>query len=77
MNIKKYIVNDLLKVKVIPNSKQTELKEDNQKLKLYLKAIPDKNKANKELIKFFKKEFSLKVEIKSGKKSREKTLKIY
>ena len=74
MNIDKYIQNNLLKIKVTPNSKQTELKEENNQLKLYLKAVPEKDKANKELIRFFKKRFNLKVKVKSRGKSREKTL---
>ncbi|MBU1111469.1 MAG: DUF167 domain-containing protein [archaeon] len=81
--LKQYINNNLLKLKVIPNSSKLELVEEipentKQKplLKLYLKAVPDKNKANLELIKFFKKEYQLKVEIKSGTKSREKTIRI-
>jgi len=76
MDINTYIQNGLLKIKVIPNSKQTELKEENNQLKLYLHAVPDKNKANLELIKFFKKEFGLRVQIHSGMKSREKVLRI-
>mgnify|MGYP001947890862 CR=1 FL=1 len=75
MDIDKYIHNNTIKLKVIPNSSKMELVEDKQ-LKLYLKAIPDKNKANLELIKFFKKKFNLKVEIKSGIKSRDKVLKL-
>ena len=54
MNINNYIKNNLLKIKVIPNSKQIKLKEENNQLKLYLKATPEKNKANRELIKFTK-----------------------
>ena len=76
MNLNSYIQNGLLRIKVIPNSKQTELKEENNQLKLYLHAVPDKNKANLELIKFFRKEMKLRVKIKSGMKSREKVLRI-
>ena len=76
MNLEPYIQNSLLRIKVIPNSKKTELKEENNQLKVYLHAVPDKNKANLELIKFFKKEFGLRVQIHSGMKSREKVLKI-
>ena len=72
--IEKHLKEGQLKIRVIPNSKKTELMEDNNQLKLYLHAVPDKNKANLELIKFFKKELNLKVEIKSGMKSREKVL---
>jgi len=72
--LQQHINNNLLKLKVIPNSSKLELTEENNKLKLYLKAVPDKNKANFELIKFFKKQYQLKVEIRSGTKSRDKTL---
>ena len=76
MKLENFIKEGLLKIKVTLNSTRTELIENEGKLKLYLKAVPEKGKANKEIIKFFKKEFSLKVEIKSGEKSREKVLKI-
>lgn len=76
MNINNYFKEKRIKLKVIPNSSRTELKEENDKLKLYLKAIPDKNKANLKLIKFFKKEFKLRVKIISGMKSKEKVLEI-
>jgi len=76
MNINNHIKNNLLKLKVVPNSKKSQLIEENGLLKLYLKAVPDKNKANRELIKCFKKEFKLNVEIKSGMKSREKVLQV-
>ncbi|MBU0470853.1 MAG: YggU family protein [Nanoarchaeota archaeon] len=77
MNINNYIINNLIKIKVVPNSKKTELKEENNRLKLHLQAVPDKGKANQALVKFFKKEYNLNVEIKSGKTSREKILKIW
>jgi uncharacterized protein (TIGR00251 family) len=74
VNINNYIRNRLIPLKVIPNSSQTKLIEEHGQLKLYLKSIPEKDKANKELIKFFKKEYNLQVEIKSGKKSRNKVI---
>tara|TARA_Y100000310_G_C20556272_1_gene750674 strand:- start:867 stop:1103 length:237 start_codon:yes stop_codon:yes gene_type:complete len=76
MKITPFIINDLLKIKAVPNSKKTELVEKDGQLRLYLKSVPEKGKANKEIIKFFKKKYNLKVEIKSGEKSREKVLKI-
>lgn len=76
LQIQRYISNNLLHIKVIPSSGRTELKEENDRLKLYLKSPPDKNKANLELLKFFKKELGLIVEIKSGATSREKVLRI-
>ncbi|HIH11157.1 TPA: DUF167 domain-containing protein [Candidatus Woesearchaeota archaeon] len=63
-------------LKVIPNAGRTELVQEGEILKLYLKAVPDKNKANLELIKFFKKEYHLTVTIKSGLKSREKVISV-
>ncbi len=76
MDIQKYIKNNILQIKVIPNSSKNELIEEEHGLKLYLNAVPDKNKANLALIKYFKKELGLVVEIKSGLKSREKVLRI-
>ena len=76
MDLKKYIVDGRLKLKVVPNSSKLELVSENGGLKLYLKAVPDKNKANLELIKFFKKKFGLIVEIVSGLRGREKVLRV-
>ena len=76
MDLTPYMHNHILRLKVIPNAAKTKLVEENNALKLYLKAVPEKNKANLELIKFFKKQFNLTVEIKSGLKSREKVLRI-
>ena len=71
------INNNQLKVKVTPSSSKTEIKEikDNV-VKININAPPEKDKANKELVKFFKKQFKLSVRIKAGKTSREKTLEI-
>ena len=77
MDISKHLENGKLKIKVIPHSGRTELIEQEGKLKLYLKAAPEKNKANLELIKFFKKKYELSVRIKSGETSREKILEIF
>jgi len=76
MDLSSYFNNGKLSVHVIPNSSRTELIEEEGKLRLYLQAVPDKNKANLELIKFFKKQYGLKVRIKRGEKSRDKVLKI-
>ena len=77
MNIHKYLENGKLKIKVIPHSGRTELKEEYEKLKLYLKSAPEKGKANTELIRFFKKNYKISVRIKSGETSREKVLEIF
>ena len=76
MDIRKYIFNNIIKLKVIPNSSRTKMIEENNSLKMYLKAVPEKNKANLELIKFFKKEFNLRIEIIRGMKGREKVLRV-
>ncbi|MDO8656928.1 MAG: DUF167 domain-containing protein [Nanoarchaeota archaeon] len=76
MDINKYVKNKLVAVKVIPHAQQSKIIEENKVLKIYLTSIPDKNKANMELINFFKKEFKMRVRIKRGEKSREKVLEI-
>lgn len=74
MNILSLFRNNCLTIKVIPNAKESKAVRDNNSLKIYLRAVPAKNKANLELITFFKKEFGLKVMIKSGEKSRKKVV---
>lgn len=76
MDLNKYIRKGLIPVRVIPHAPQSKAVEDNGVLKIYLTSIPDKDKANLELIKFFKKEFNLRVRIKSGMKSREKVVEV-
>ncbi len=76
MNLDKFVKNGLLELKVIPNAGRTGLKEENGGLRLYVKAVPEKGKANAELIRFFKKEYQLSVRIKSGGSGREKVLEI-
>ena len=68
--------DDVFKIKVIPNSKKTELLEKEGQLRLYLKAVPEKGKANREVVRFFKKELGLRVRILKGEKNREKVLKL-
>jgi uncharacterized protein len=74
-----------LNVKVIPKSSKTELvdilkdEEGNQTLKIKLKAVPEKGKANQELTKYLAKLFEVpknKVTISSGKTSRTKLIKL-
>jgi uncharacterized protein (TIGR00251 family) len=74
--ISEHIKNNLFSLKVIPNSSRNFLKEENGKLKLYLKAVPEKGKANGELINFFKKECHLKVKVKHGMTSRKKVIEV-
>ncbi len=76
MDLSEFIKNNRLAIRVIPRAGRTELVKENKNLKLYLKSMPEKGKANTELIKFFKKNYKLSVRIKSGEKSREKVLEI-
>ncbi|MFH1590135.1 MAG: DUF167 domain-containing protein [archaeon] len=72
-----YIVDSKLKIKVSPNSKKTEIKEVKDGVVFVNIAAPaDKNKANVEVVKFFSKMLKKQVRIKSGLKSKEKTLLI-
>ncbi|MBT3985564.1 YggU family protein [archaeon] len=66
-----------MKVRVKPNSKKQEVIEENGVITVYLKAQPEKGKANKELLKILKKHFKKEVRIKSGFTSKEKTIILY
>lgn len=72
---------NFLRLKVIPNSSKTEIVEimENAVLKIKIKAIPEKWKANAEVINFFSKGLKInkqKINITSGKTSSLKTIKI-
>lgn len=76
MDLTKYISEKKqLSLKVIPNAVRTEIVEDNG-LRLYLQAVPEKGKANQAVIKFFKKKYGMTVRIIQGTKSREKVIAI-
>lgn len=80
MEIKDYIKNNRIKVIVKTNSPKTEVvgfDEDRSALKLNVNAIPENNKANIEIIKFFKKHLKKQVRIMSGFKSKEKVIGIW
>jgi len=67
------------KIIVKPNSNKTEILEFNKENNLYKIAVSapaDKNKANKELIKFLSKHFRKKAIIKSGLTSKEKIIEL-
>lgn len=76
MDIHSYIRNGSITVRVVPNAGRSEIIEEHGRLKVYLNAVADRNKANRELIKFFKKELGVAVEIKVGLRSREKVLRV-
>ena len=72
---------DYLRVKVLPKSPKNEVVDilDDDTIKIRIKAVPEKGKANKELIKFLAKELDLpkdKVQIISGKNDQLKLIKI-
>ena len=79
MDVSEHICDGLLRIYVKPNSKKTEnigYDELRKAVKVNVSEPADKDKANKEIIKYFSKLLKRKVLIKSGLKSREKTLKI-
>ena len=70
-----------LKIKVHPNSPTTEIKEilEDESIKINISAVPERNRANLELIKFLAKEFNVdknNISIISGKAERVKLIKI-
>jgi uncharacterized protein (TIGR00251 family) len=76
--IKGHIKGRILKVIVKPNSPKTEFigwDDSKQALRIAVAAVPDKNKANTELLKFLKKQTGKRCEIKSGARSRDKIIK--
>lgn len=79
MEIKDYIKNNSLTIIAKPNSPATEIikwDEEKQALRINVKAKPENNKANLEIIKFFSKLLKKRVEIIKGFKNREKLLRI-
>ncbi len=66
----------ILKIKVKTKQPKTEVIEKGDIWKVHVKGVPENNKANQEIIKFFTKYFKKEVQIISGKKSSLKVLKI-
>ena len=80
MDISRHIKSKTLKVIAKPNSPKTEIvayDESRQALRIAIAAVPDKDKANTELLKFLKKQTGRKCGIKSGSKSREKVIEFF
>lgn len=71
---------EFLDIKIIPNASKNEIVEkDGHKLKVRIKAVPEKGKANKELIKFLSSTFNVsksQIEIVRGNTSRQKRISI-
>ncbi len=75
IEIEKYIKDNILKVLIKPNSPKNQIlgfDENKKALRISIKAVPEKGKANQELVKFISKLLKKKVEIIKGLKSREK-----
>lgn len=68
---------EIIQVKVKPNQPKTRIiKEENNVLYIDIKAKPEDNKANIELIKFFKKELNKDIKIIKGLTNKNKVLKV-
>jgi len=65
-----------IRIKVKTNQPKTEVVEKGDVWKVNVKAKPENNKANEEIVKFFTRMFKKKVEIVRGLKSKEKVLEI-
>ena len=66
----------ILKVKVKPNARKTEILKHGDELEIAVAAPAESGKANMELIKFLKKKFGSDVKIIRGKTSKRKTIKL-
>ena len=79
MDILNFIKDNKLKILVRPNASKSEIKsydKEKQALRVNIKAEPEKGKANKEVIRFFKKLLKKEISITSGLTSKTKILKI-
>ncbi|MBU0757213.1 MAG: YggU family protein [Nanoarchaeota archaeon] len=75
---KKHIENTRLKILVKPNASKNRIigwDDKRQALKIEIKAKPENNMANIEIIKFFSKTLKKNVEIVSGRTSKTKVLR--
>jgi len=66
----------ILKIKVKVNQPKTEIIEKGEIWKVNVKAKPENNKANEEIIKFFSKIFKKDVKIIRGMKAKQKILEV-
>jgi uncharacterized protein len=79
MNLHEHINDQKMSVIVKPNAKKNEVlgyDEHKKAVRIAVKAVPDKGKANTALMKFVSKLLGVKVRIVSGKKNRTKILEI-
>ncbi len=79
MDINSYVIHNKLHVVVKPNAKKTEILSADRVtkvVKIAVAAPADKDKANKELLKFISRLLGRKVAFASGLRSKEKILQI-
>ena len=77
--IEKYVIDGFLRVVVKANASKNEVLgwDDSKKaLRISIKSLPEKGKANKEIIRFLGKLLKKQISIVSGFKSRQKLLKV-
>ena len=77
MNIQPFIMSNHLLVQVKTNANKTEVLDydrEHNVLKIAVKALPDSGKANKELLRFLKKETKRSCSIRSGATSKKKLI---
>jgi len=75
--IVKHLKDGQMEIRVKPNSKKTEIIEDENGVIVKIKSPADKNKANLEIIKLFSKLTKKRVSIVRGLKSKKKLLKFF
>jgi uncharacterized protein (TIGR00251 family) len=66
----------LVKVRVIPNTKDYSIEEEDGVIIVRLKEKPEKNKANQSLVRLLTKYYNKKVKIVSGFKSNDKIVQV-
>ena len=76
MKLKTFQIGEIISIRVKPNSSKSQLIFSNELNIAYLKSVPIDNKANEELVKLFKKDYKVKIEIISGHTSKSKKIKI-
>jgi uncharacterized protein len=79
MNLEQYIKNNSLTILVKPNSSKNEITgydDARGAVKVNIKAPAEDNKANAEVVKFFRKLLGIEIRIISGLKNKIKILKV-
>ena len=74
----KFESGTIIEIRAKPHSSKSILEWDNENKKFiaFIHSIPEDGKANEELIKLFKKQFKLRVELVSGFKGKDKKVKV-